>query len=195
MFTDTNTNPLSCYAVIVIGIIGIVFFYSSPDWVVVALSAAMILWQIFIALRYFAMKFVAGNLLKRIPNNRSLSRLIIGSVFAIISAIIHIIEPSKSFSVAKTYSIEILLIVSAILSITEAFRYTEIRENGILHETGAFYHWKNVESFDWTNTDDKLSVKLRNSFLKNYAKVAISSSYKKEIADSFTQYARNNYVG
>lgn len=195
MFTDTDTNPLSCYVVIVIGIISIVFFYSSPDWVIVALSATMILWQVFVALRYFVMKIVAGILLKRIPNHRSLSSLIIGGVFAIISAVIHIIEPSKSFPVFKIYSIEVLLVVSAIFSIIEAFRYTEIRENGLLHETGVFYHWKNIESFDWTNSDDRLSVKLRNSFLKNHAKIAVNSSYKKEIVDAFMQYTRNNYVG
>lgn len=181
--------------VIVIGIISIVFFSSSPDWIIVALSTVMILWQFFVALRYFVMKTVAGNLLTRIPKDRNLPHIIIAGVFVTISAVIHIIEPSKTFSIIKTYSLETLLIVSAIFSIIEVFRYTEIREHGILHETGVFYHWKNIESLEWTGMDDKLSVKLRNSFIKNYAKISVSSSYKKEIANSFAQYTRNNYVG
>ena len=195
MFTDTNDNPLSCYMVIAIAIISIVVFSSSPDWVIVILSAATILWQCFVALRYFIMKIVAGNLLTRIPNHRNLSRVIVAGVFVTFSAIINTTEPSITFSVIKAYSLETLLVVSAMFSIIEVFRYTEIRENGILHETGVFYHWKNIESFEWTGMDDKLSVKLRNSFIKNYAKIAVSSSYKKEITDSFTQYTRNNYVG
>jgi hypothetical protein len=195
MDIDSDPNPLPCLIRIAFAIIGIVFLSSSPDWVIVVLSVAAILWQGFVSLRYFAMKTVAGNLLTRIPNHRNLSRVIIGGIFATISAALHFIEPPKALSAIKLYSIEALLAAMAIFSIIEVFRYTEIRENGILYETGIFYHWKQIESFDWTNTGDKLSMKLRNSFLKKNAKLAISSSYEKEITNSFAQYTRNNYVG
>jgi hypothetical protein len=140
------------------------------------------------------MKIVAGNLLTRISNHRKLSRVIIGGVFLIIPAVLHIIEPSTTFSDIKIYSTDVLSVALAIFSIVEVFRYTEIRENGILHETGIFYHWKDIESLDWPGTGDKLSVKLRNSFLRKNSKIAVSPAYRKEIADSFAQYTRNNYV-
>lgn len=192
---DKNANPLPCFVIIAISVISIPFFDFSPDWVIVGLSAAIILWQGYFTLRYFVMKIVAGNLLTRIPNHRKFSRVLIGVVLAILSALIHIMEPSKSFSVIKTYSIEVLLVVLAIFSLIEVFRYTEIRENGILNETGVFYHWKDIESLDWMGANDKLSVKLRNSFMRNNSQIAVSSSYRKEITDSFAQYKRNNYVG
>lgn len=193
--SDKNASPLPCFTIIAISAIGIPLFDSSPDWVIVVLSAAIILWQGYVTLRYFVMKIVAGNLLTRIPNHRKFSRVIIGAVLGTISAVIHIAEPSKSFSVIKTFSIEILFMVLAIFSLIEVFRYTEIRENGILNETGVFYHWKDIESLDWMGANDKLSVKLRNSFMRNNSQIAVSSSYRKEITDSFAQYKRNNYVG
>jgi hypothetical protein len=88
----------------------------------------------------------------------------------------------------KAYSLQLLFLGFAILSLVAVFQYTEIRENGILLDTGDFYHWKNVESFAWTQPEQRLLLRLRNFFLKKQVKLAIHSYYKKEIAESFEQY-------
>jgi hypothetical protein len=180
---------------IAITLISIFILYSSPDWVIVVLSAAAVLWQGFISLRYFAMKFIAGNLVTRIPNHRNFSRVLIASICSIAAGVLRFIEPPKGFPLVKIYSFEALLIAFGVFSIIELFRNTEIRENGILHETGIFYHWKYIESLGWTNEDDALTIKLRNLFLKKNATLVVSSLYKEEISESFARYTKNNYAG
>lgn len=195
MLTDKNASPLPCFIIFAFAVISIPSLYSSPDWVVVALSIGIIVWQAYLTLRYFVLQFVTGDLLIRIPSNRQLPRVIIGVILAAASAAIHVIEPSKSLSIIKTYSIELLFVALAIFSLIDVFRYTEIRGNGILHESGAFYHWKDIESLDWVGTEDKLSVQLRNIRPWKKNQIPVNSSYRKQISDSFAQYKRNNYAG
>lgn len=131
----------------------------------------------------------------RIPNHRRLSNALIGAICATISVILYFFETPDTFSLLKTYSLQSLFLGFAILSLVAVFQYTEIRENGILLDTGDFYHWKNVESFAWTQPEQRLLLRLRNFFLKKQVKLAIHSYYKKEIAESFEQYTKNNYAG
>jgi hypothetical protein len=193
MFTDSNSNPLPGIVITIIVIVSIVIILSGPDWIIVIISAAVILWQSVITFRYFAKKFIAGALQTRIPNKRSFSRALFSTICIIIAGILRFVEPPKALSIIKIYSFEILLIAFAIFSVIAVFRHTEIRKNGILHENGGFYHWKNIESFDWAGIDDTLSIKLRNFLLWNNAKISVSPVYKKEITDSFAKYSRDNY--
>jgi hypothetical protein len=195
MFANTNSNPLLFLTFFMGMIVVVIAFFSSPDWVIVALSAAILLWQIVMSLRYFVMKSGAGILMTRIPNHRRLPNALIGAICATVSAILFFFEPSDIFSLLKAYSLQLLFLGFAILSLVAVFQYTEIRENGILLDTGDFYHWKDVESFDWAKPEQRLLLRLRNFFLKKQVKLAIHSYYKKEIAESFEQYTRNNYAG
>lgn len=168
MILDTNSKPLTRYTVFAILIISpVLFLFFLPDWIFVVLCAVLILWNVLFALRYFVMKAAAGSLIKRIPNHRSLFLIrIIGVISAIFGAALLAIEPSKQFSLVKTYSLALLLVALVIFRIIETFLYTEIRENGILEKTGAFYHWKNIENFEWSGMGDKLFIMLRNSIEK-----------------------------
>ena len=173
-------------------ILSLLLFFFLPDWASVALALLAIFWVLFSTIHYFIMQKISGNLIYRIPNKKSLPRLFVNGVSLIGLGTVLFFNHSNIISPSKLYALSFMLIFSGFFRMVEYFQSIEIRQKGILHENEGFFSWNNIESFVWESTDDKLSLKLRNSyFFKKNAQLTISPVYRQEIDTYLKQYVNS----
>jgi hypothetical protein len=180
--------------ILLIGIVilSLLLFFFLPDWASVALALLAIFWVLFSTIHHFIMQKISGNLLYRVPNNKSLPRLFVNGVSLTVLGTVLFFNHSNIISPSKLCALSFVLIFSGFFRMVEYFQSTEIRQKGILHETEGFFRWNNIESFVWEVTDNELSLKLRNSyFFKKNVRLTISPVYWQEIVTYLKQYVNS----
>lgn len=213
------------------GLLGIFFviiavYIFLPSWIIVLV---MLLWASSLwlsTLGYLAMQKLGGKLLLTLQNDEKWSFVIMRGATLIITGLTQIllgivfIIPSNTMLAfmgsSKFYASGIFLISLGIFSLTKKFLCTQIREKGILYETGSFYRWEAIESFDngykvsnlyvtilrylFSNryqsfmqkfNEDKLSLKLKKSFLKRNINLKIRSQFIKQVIVYLAQNVNN----
>lgn len=163
-----------------------------PDWAAVLLLAVTALWPWISLLRYFVASKISGEVLLALPQKREKwSTTLLGGALSVLLGLQTFFFFKSPLSLEKTYALGILFISVGTFRVIEKIRYSHIRERGILHESGRFYSWDNIESFGWKFGEDKLSLTLKKSILNKRVNLKIPSQFRHEAVLVLSQHIGN----
>lgn len=170
-----------------LGLLGIFFAFSAiffflPDWVAIAFMLVLAFTPWIATLRYLVATKISGRLLMALPLKHGKWRTsIIAGAFFVILGLQVLITDGNLLTPAKSYALGTALISLGVFRTIQRIRYTQIREKGMLYESGDFYKWENIENYTWKFGEDKLVLHLKKFIFKRIINLKILSQFRHEV--------------
>lgn len=176
-----------------LGILGAFFAFLTiiiflPNWAVTTFVIILLGMPFLQSLRYLINNKTSGRLWMALPlKNEKLSLSLTKAAILVLLGLQNFITSDILLTPYKHHVLGVSLIVFGVFEVARRFRVTQIREKGILHETGNFYNWQNIESYIWKLGEDKLTLKLKKYIFKQAVNLKVLSHFRCDVLTYLSQ--------